>query len=87
MGKACSTDKRGEKRPENVKGRDRLGDLGVDGSVILKLVLEKKDVIMWTGSFWLWMWTNGASREHTNGPFLSEKVGQFHERFSDYQLF
>jgi hypothetical protein len=26
---------------ENLKGRDHLGDLGVDGKIILKLVLKK----------------------------------------------
>jgi hypothetical protein len=29
---------------ENLKGRSHLGDLGVDGMIILKMVLKKLDV-------------------------------------------
>jgi hypothetical protein len=40
MRKVCS---------ENLKGRDHLGNLDVEGSVILKWTLKKRSVIMWTG--------------------------------------
>jgi len=33
---------------ENLKGKDRLGDLGVDGKIILKLILQKYRVKAWT---------------------------------------
>jgi hypothetical protein len=35
--------------PENLKGKDYLDDLGVDGRIILKSVLMKNYVKMWTG--------------------------------------
>jgi hypothetical protein len=30
-------------------GRDHLGDLGVEGRVILKLILNKCGMVVWTG--------------------------------------
>jgi hypothetical protein len=38
---------------QNIKGRDYLRDLGVDGRIILKLSLHKHDVPMLTGLIWL----------------------------------
>jgi hypothetical protein len=35
------------------EGRKHLEDLGVDGSIILKCILNKWDVA-WTGLIWLW---------------------------------
>jgi hypothetical protein len=34
---------------ENLKGRDHLIELGVDGRVILKRILNKWDVRVWIG--------------------------------------
>jgi hypothetical protein len=34
---------------EKFKGRDCLGNLGVDGKIILKRFLHKFDVRVWTG--------------------------------------
>jgi hypothetical protein len=33
-----------------MKGRDQLRDLGVDNMIILKWILKKQGVMMWTGS-------------------------------------
>jgi len=36
-----------------VKGRYNLGDLGVDGRIILKCILEKESVKLWNVFSWL----------------------------------
>jgi len=48
---------------ENLKRRDNLGDLGINGMIILKYILRKQGVMvwtvvnwLWTGSTLLWMW-------------------------------
>jgi hypothetical protein len=33
---------------ENIKGRDHLGDIGVDWKIILKWILKKQRLRMWT---------------------------------------
>jgi hypothetical protein len=38
---------------ENLKGRDHLGDLVVDGRIILKYMLNTQGARVWAGSFWL----------------------------------
>jgi len=37
----------------NLRERDRLGDQGVEGSIILRWIFRKWDVRAWTGSSWL----------------------------------
>jgi hypothetical protein len=42
MGGACRDEKLGQDfDPKNFKGRDHSEDLGVDGKIILKLILKK----------------------------------------------
>ena len=41
--------------------RDHLGDLGVDGRIILRGIFRKWDVGVWTGSSWLKIWTGGGN--------------------------
>jgi hypothetical protein len=43
----------------NLKGRDNLGNLDIDGRIILKLALEKYGVSIRNGFIWLTIWTSG----------------------------
>jgi hypothetical protein len=43
---------------ETARGRDYLGDLGLDGRKIL-IFLEKQNVRVWTGFKWLFIRSNG----------------------------
>jgi hypothetical protein len=45
---------------ENLKGTEHLGDLYVAARIILKLILNKCGMRMWTGFNWLRMWFNGG---------------------------
>jgi hypothetical protein len=43
------------------KGKNQLEDLGVDQSIILKLIFKKWDGEAWTGLIWLRVGTGGRS--------------------------
>jgi hypothetical protein len=45
---------------ENMKERDHLEDLLVDGSIILKSILNKQGVRVWTGLIWFRIGTDGG---------------------------
>jgi hypothetical protein len=45
---------------ENLKRRDHLRDLRVYGRIILKCILKKQDVRVWTGFIWLRIETAGG---------------------------
>jgi hypothetical protein len=55
MGRECSTHHRDEKciptaiQSVNPRGRDRVGIVGVDVRIILKRILKKWRVRLWTG--------------------------------------
>jgi len=42
------------------EGKRQLGDPGVDGRMILRLIFRKWDVGVWTGSSWLRIGTGGG---------------------------
>ena len=43
-----------------MKERDHLGDSGIDGRVILRWIVRKWDVGVWTGLIWLRIATDGG---------------------------
>jgi len=44
---------------ENLRERDRLGDPGLDGRIILRWIFGKWDVGIWARSSWLRIGTGG----------------------------
>jgi len=44
---------------ENLKGRDQLEDLAIDGRIILEWILGKHSGKVWTGYIWLRIGTSG----------------------------
>ena len=42
------------------EGKNHLGDPGADGRIILRLIVRKWDVVVWTGSSWLRMEAAGG---------------------------
>jgi len=61
----------------NLRERDSLGDPGLDGRIILKWIVSKWDVGVWTGSSWLRIGTGGGICECGNEPSGSIKCGEF----------
>jgi hypothetical protein len=47
-------------------GRDYIGDLDINGRIILKQILKKHDVTAWNGFIWLRIGSLVGSCEHSN---------------------
>jgi hypothetical protein len=66
-----------------VKRRDRFGDTGVDGTIILKHIFHKKLLRVWAGCIWLRIGPVVGSCKHGNGISGSIKGGKFLDQVSD----
>ena len=55
----------------NMKERDNLWDLGVDDTIVLKLILNKQVNRAWTGYIWLMIGPSLDSCEHGHEPYRS----------------
>ena len=58
MGGACCTYGKGQRRIQcfcwgNMRERDHLEELGVDGMIILRLIIKKSVESSWNGLIWL----------------------------------
>jgi hypothetical protein len=60
---------------ESLKGSYYLEDIGVDGMIILKLILNKHSGVAWAGFVWLRIATSDAPREHDSEPSDAIKWG------------
>jgi hypothetical protein len=60
-----------------LKGRYHSENLGIDGRIILKWILEKSDGKVWTGFVWSKTGSSGGSCEHINEPSGYIKGGAF----------
>jgi len=57
------------------KTRDRLEDLGVDGRIALKCILNKQYMSVWSGFIWIRIGNVMWSCERDNEPLVSIKKG------------
>jgi len=61
----------------NLRERDRSGDPGIDGWIILRWIIRKLDVAVWAGSSWLMIGISGGTCECGNEPSGSIKSWKF----------
>jgi hypothetical protein len=64
MGRACSTHGRDKKCTqdwsENLKGRDHVEDVRLNGNIIFEWILGKLSGKLWSGCIWLRIGTNSG---------------------------
>jgi hypothetical protein len=81
MCRACSACGGGEAYTEfwwgNLRERDNLEDPCIDGRIILILNLSKWDEVVWSGSTYLRIGTDGVTCEHGGEPSGSVKCSEF----------
>jgi len=71
----------------NLKGRDHLSDISVDGTIKLKYLLEEYDVMVRATVHSLIRYVPVVgSREHGNGLLYSIKGGEFLNQLNDGQI-
>jgi len=68
----------------NLKGRDPLEYLGLDGRITLVQTLKKQSGEVRAGRIWLRIGTSDWSCEHGNEPSGSIKSEEFLDHLSDY---
>jgi len=71
---------------EDLKGKDQLQKLGIDGRITLEWILGRKGGNVWTGYVLLRIGTSKEPYEHGNEPLDSMKGREFLDQLSDYQL-
>jgi hypothetical protein len=69
---------------ENLKVRDHLGPLNIDGRILIEYSLKKLVATMWTGFMWLRKGPVAGFYKHGNEPSGSIKCGEFLDWVSDF---
>jgi hypothetical protein len=62
---------------EDLKVRDDLGILCVDGRIMLRWISRMQNMMMWTGFVWLRQGPVVGSCEHSHETLGSRKGGEF----------